>query len=265
MKTIAVIPARMGSSRFPGKPLAPVCGIPMIGHVWKRVALALGGDHTFVATCDREIFDYIESVGGRAVMTADSHERCTDRTAEALHAIEAGIGPVEVVVMVQGDEPLVTPAMIDASVAPLAADPEVMVVNLMGDLKTLAEFDDPNEVKVVVDANSDALYFSREPIPSRKKGAAHVPMKKQVCIIPFRREALLMFNELPPTPLEIVESVDMLRLLEHGYKVRMVPTADPNIGVDTPADLAVAEALMEADPVFAAYRDAMSQNREGGS
>ena len=257
MNTIAVIPARLGSSRFPGKPLAPIKGIPMIGHVWKRVALALGEDRTYVATCDAEIFDYIQSVGGRAVMTADSHERCTDRTAEALHAIEADSGPVDVVVMVQGDEPLVTPGMIEASVAPLAADPSVMVVNLMGDLATPAEFEDPNEVKVVVDANSDALYFSREPIPSRKKGADTVPMKKQVCIIPFRREALLMFNALAPTPLEVVESVDMLRLLEHGHKVRMVHTADPNIGVDTPADLAVAEALMDADPVFARYGQAL--------
>jgi len=265
MKTIAVIPARMGSSRFPGKPLAPIRGIPMIGHVWKRVALALGGENTFVATCDREIYDYIESVGGRAVMTADTHERCTDRTAEALHAIEADLGQVDVVVMVQGDEPLVTPAMIQDSVAPLAEDPSVMVVNLMGDLKTTAEFDDPNEVKVVVDANSDALYFSREPIPSRKKGAGTVPMRKQVCIIPFRREALLAFNALPPTPLEQIESVDMLRLLEHGRKVRMVPTADPNIGVDTEADLAVAEALMAGDPVFASYVDEMSAAEMGGA
>ncbi len=257
LNTIAVIPARMGSSRFPGKPLAPILGIPMIGHVWKRVALALGEDKTFVATCDREIFDYIESVGGRAVMTGDHHERCTDRTAEALHAIEAGLGPVDVVVMVQGDEPLVTPGMIEASVAPLAGDASVMVVNLMGELGSVREFEDPNEVKVVVDANSDALYFSREPIPSRKKGADTVPMRKQVCIIPFRRDFLLAFNAMEPTPLEVVESVDMLRLLEHGHKVRMVPTSDPNIGVDTPADLAVAEALMARDPVFASYRDSM--------
>lgn len=261
MKTIAVIPARMGSSRFPGKPLAPIKGIPMIGHVWKRVALALGIENTYVATCDQVIFDYIESVGGRAVMTADTHERCTDRTAEALHAIEAEQGTVDVVVMVQGDEPLVTPGMIEASVAPLAADPSVQVVNLMGDLATRAEHEDPNEVKVVVDAGNDALYFSREPIPSRKKGVDDVPMKKQVCIIPFRREALLEFNALPPTPLEVVESVDMLRLLEHGRKVRMVPTSDPNIGVDTEADLAVAEALMDKDPVFATYAAEMG----GGS
>ncbi len=257
MNTIAVIPARMGSSRFPGKPLAPIAGIPMIGHVWKRTALALGEDKTFVATCDQEIFDYIESVGGRAVMTADTHERCTDRTAEALLKIEAGTGRADVVVMVQGDEPLVTPEMIESAVAPFATDPDVQVVNLMGDLASREEHDDPNEVKVVVDLAGDALYFSREPIPSWKKGAKSLPMYKQVCIIPFRRDFLLKFNALAPTPLEIAESVDMLRLLEHGYKVRMVHTGAVNIGVDTPRDLAVAEALMAKDPVLARYAEAL--------
>jgi len=259
VNVIAIIPARMGSSRYPGKPLAPICGVPMIGHVYKRVALALGEDKTFVATCDKVIYDYIESVGGRAVMTADTHERCTDRTAEALLKIEAETGRADVVIMVQGDEPLVTPGMIEASVAPFEQDPSIQVVNLMGDLATRREHDDPNEVKVVVDLNSDALYFSREPIPSWKKGAKSVPMKKQVCIIPFRRDFLIKFNELAPTPLEEVESVDMLRLLEHGYKVRMVPTADVNIGVDTAEDLAVAERLMQADPVFPRYKDAMAR------
>jgi len=253
MNTIAVIPARMGSSRFPGKPLAPIAGIPMIGHVWKRTALALGDDNTWVATCDQEIFDYIESVGGHAVMTADSHERCTDRTAEAMLKIEAETGRADVVVMVQGDEPLVTPEMIRQAVAPFSTDPDVQVVNLMGELASREEHDDPNEVKVVVNLAGNALYFSREPIPSWKKGATDVPMYKQVCIIPFRRDFLLTFNALPPTPLEVVESVDMLRLLEHGYPVRMVHTTERNIGVDTPRDLAVAEALMVTDPVFASY------------
>lgn len=257
MNVIAVIPARMGSSRFPGKPLEPILGIPMIGHCWKRVAMALGEQNTYVATCDQEIYDYIESVGGRAVMTADTHERCTDRTAEAMLKIEAKTGRADVVVMVQGDEPLVTPDMISAAVEPFKTDPDVTVVNLMGDLETREEHDDPNEVKVVVDRAGNALYFSREPIPSWKKGAKDVPMYKQVCIIPFKRDFLLTFNELEPTPLEEVESVDMLRLLEHGHKVRMVYTGGKNIGVDTPRDLEVAESLMQADPFFGQYADAM--------
>lgn len=257
MNVIAIIPARMGSSRFPGKPLAPICGIPMIGHVWKRTAMALGDDKTWVATCDQEIFDYIESVGGRAVMTADTHERCTDRTAEAMLKIEAETGRADVVVMVQGDEPLVTPDMITSAVAPFESDPGVQVVNLMGELATREEHDDPNEVKVVTDLKGNALYFSREPIPSWRKGGVDVPMRKQVCIIPFRRDFLLTFNELPPTPLEVVESVDMMRLLEHGHPVRMVPTGGVNIGVDTERDLAVAEGLMEKDAFYPQYADAM--------
>lgn len=253
LSAIAIIPARMGSSRFPGKPLAPILGIPMVGHVWKRTSLALGAERTFVATCDQEIFDYVTFAGGRAVMTADTHERCSDRCAEAMLAIERELGKSDLVVMVQGDEPLVTPEMITEAVAPFASDPGLQVVNLMAPLASRAEQDDPNEVKVVVDLADNALYFSREPIPSWKKGAQEAPMFKQVCIIPFRRDFLLAFNALRPTPLEQVESVDMLRVLEHGGAVRMVRTAARTVSVDTPADLAAAEKLMRADPLFARY------------
>lgn len=255
---IAIIPARMGSSRFPGKPLAPIAGIPMVGHVWKRVCLALGPERTFVATCDREIADYVSSIGGQAVMTADTHERCSDRCAEAMLAIEKNLGVSDLVVMVQGDEPLVTPEMVSEAVAPFASDPDLMVVNLMAPLLTRAEQDDPNEVKVVVDLADNALYFSREPIPSWKKGAKDLAMYKQVCIIPFRRDFLLKFNSLIPTPLEVAESVDMLRVLEHGLKVRMVRTSARTVSVDTPQDLAAAEALMREDALFATYRSGLS-------
>ena len=252
--TIAVIPARMASTRFPGKPLKPILGIPMIGHVWKRTAMALGVEKTFVATCDKEIFDYIESVGGRAVMTGDHHERCSDRTAEAMLKIEKETGRVDIVVMVQGDEPLVTPDMIEQALAPFASDSEVLVTNLMAELGSRKEHDDPNEVKVVADLMGRALYFSREPIPSWKKGASDVPMYKQVCVIPFRRDFLITFNELSSTPLEQVESVDMLRVLEHGYKVHMVRTNARTVSVDTPVDLEAAERLMEKDTLFPAYK-----------
>jgi 3-deoxy-manno-octulosonate cytidylyltransferase (CMP-KDO synthetase) len=256
---IAIIPARMGSSRFPGKPLAPLAGIPMIGHVWKRVCLALGPERTFVATCDAAIADYVASIGGRAVMTADTHERCSDRCAEAMLAIEKDLGKSDLVVMVQGDEPLVTPKMVSEAVAPFASDPDLQVVNLMAPLLSRAEQDDPNEVKVVADLADNALYFSREPIPSWKKGARDLAMFKQVCIIPFRRDFLLKFNALAPTPLEVAESVDMLRVLEHGLKVRMVRTAARTVSVDTPRDLAAAEALMAGDTLFAAYRGELAK------
>ena len=155
--------------------------------------------------------------------------------------------------MTQGDEPMVTPEMIEEAVRPMLDNPSINVVNLMAEMDTLEEFEDPNEVKVGVDQNSDALYFSREPIPSRKKGADKVPMRKQVCVIPFRRDYLLKFNAMPETPLEIYESVDMMRVLENGGKVRMVPTRHRTWSVDTPEDLARVSRLMEGDKLMETY------------
>jgi len=149
---------------------------------------------TYVATCDQEIRDYVESIGGEAIMTSATHERASDRTAEAMLEIEKRIGSkIDIVVMVQGDEPMVTPTMISQALAPFQ-DVNVNVVNLMSRISTVSEFEDPNEIKVVVDKRDNAIYFSREPIPTRKKGVTDVPMLKQVCIIPFRRDYLIKFN-----------------------------------------------------------------------
>ncbi len=254
MNIIAVIPARMGSSRFPGKPLADIHGVPMVGHVTFRSALCPLLSSSWIATCDEAIMDYARSAGLNAVLTADTHVRCTTRTAEAMLKIEALTGrKADIVVMVQGDEPMITPGMIEAAVRPMLDDPTINVVNLMADLASEEEFEDPNEVKVVTDLAGNALYFSREPVPSRRKGTPRVPMKKQVCVIPFRRDYLPRFNSLPETPLEIIESVDMMRILEHGEKVRMVPTAERTLSVDTPTDLERVRALMADDPLRAAY------------
>ena len=254
MNIIAIIPARMGSSRYPGKPLAKIHGVPMVGHVALRTAMSKTLSGTYIATCDQEIMDYAASINIPGIMTADTHTRCTDRTAEALLKIEAMTGKrVDIVVMVQGDEPMLTPDMIDAALEPLLADPALNVVNLMADIKTLEAFEDPNEVKVVADKDNNALYFSREPSPSRKKGVTVVPMRKQVCIIPFRRDYLLHFNALPEMPLEIIESVDMMRILEQGDKVRMVPVDIETCSVDTPEDLVHVEALMQADKLRHVY------------
>ena len=254
MNIVAIIPARMGSSRFPGKPMAKIHGIPMIGHCYFRTSMCKGLSATYVATCDKEIYDYIESIGGKAIMTSESHERATDRTAEAMLAVEKVSGnKIDIVVMVQGDEPMVTPQMIEASIACIQSDKNIDVVNLMAYMKTIDEFEDPNEVKVVVDRNMDAIYFSREPIPSRKKGVVNVPMMKQVCIIPFRREFLLKFNSMPETPLEIIESVDMMRIIENGGKVRMVKIEDITLSVDTPQDLANAIEMMTEDKLMKSY------------
>ena len=234
---ITIIPARMGSSRFPGKPMAEINGKPMIGHVYERAKLSKIIRETFVATCDSEIADYIHSIGGHVIMTSSSHERASDRTSvEMLKAETIICYKVYIVVMFQGDEPMVTTDMIEKSIKPFK-DSDVNVVNLMSRMETIEEFEDPNEPKVVVDINSNALYFSREPIPSRKKGILDVPMYKQVCIIPFRRQALLDFNGLPETELERIESIDMNRILEHGGSVKMVLVDGNPISVDTKSDL----------------------------
>lgn len=255
MKIIGIIPARMASTRFPGKPMAEIHEIPMIGHVYLRSRMAKTLDEVYVATCDKEIYDYIASIGGKAVMTSEKHKRASDRTAEAMEKIENMEGyQTDIVVMIQGDEPMLNPEMIEKAIEPFNEGGEVKVVNLLGKLKTKEEFEDPNEVKVVVDKKSFALYFSREPIPSRKKGAVEVPMYKQVCIIPFRRNFLLTYNNLEPTPLEEIESVDMLRVLEHGEKVRMVPVEYDTYSVDTKEDLEKVSKLMENDSLIEKYR-----------
>lgn len=248
MNIISIIPARMGSSRFPGKPMKDILGIPMIGHVYKRVKMSRTLSEVYVATCDTEIYDYIESIGGKAIMTSDCHERCSDRCAEAMLKIEKQSGEkCDIMVMVQGDEPLTFPQMIDEAVQPMLEDKSVVITNLVADLDSLEAFENPNEVKVVMDKNNNALYFSREPIPSRKKGVLDVPMKKQVCVIPFTRDFLLEYNQMEPTPLEIIESVDMMRILENGMKVKMVPTSYTTKAVDTKEDLDKVCKIMKKD------------------
>jgi len=255
MNIIGIIPARMASSRFPNKPMAKIQGMPMVGHVYHRSKMCTMMQEVYVATCDELIKEYIESEGGKAIMTADTHERASDRAAEALLKIEKETGKkADIVVMIQGDEPMITPEMIDAAIQPLVNEPEtVKITNLMADFDTIEEHEDPNEVKVVVDKQNNALYFSREPIPSRKKGVADVPMKKQVCIIPFERDFLIEYNDMEQTPLEIIESVDMMRLLENGLKVKMVPTDINTLAVDTQQDLDRVNEAMSDDQLMNKY------------
>ncbi|MBE7414477.1 MAG: 3-deoxy-manno-octulosonate cytidylyltransferase [Deltaproteobacteria bacterium] len=250
---IGIIPARMASTRFPGKPLRPILGMPMIGHVYLRSRLSPALDEVYVATCDAAIRDYVQSIGGKAIMTLDTHERASDRTAEAMLKVEDMTGRrAEIVVMIQGDEPMVTPEMIERAVEPILDGPEVNIVNLMAEISQ-SEAGDPNEIKVVVDKRGDAVYFSREAIPSGSKYKGGLKRFKQVCVIPFRRESLLKFNSLGQTPLEIIESVDMLRLIENGLKVRMVAAKAATWSVDTVEDLKKVEQAMMGDPMLARY------------
>lgn len=249
MKTIAVIPARMGSSRFPGKPIAKILGRPMIEHIYKRVAMSKSLHATYIATCDEEIRQAAEAFGAPVIMTADTHERASDRVAEAVSLLDA-----DLVVMVQGDEPMTHPDMIDTAVAPFRDDATLECVNLVRRIEHEADYLDANTIKVVMNQQGDALYMSRRPIPTlAKTGFADTAAYKQVCIIPFRTATLLQYARLSPTPLEQLESIDMLRLLEHGYRVKMVPTEFNTQAVDTEADLARVAKLMETDPLLSRY------------
>jgi len=256
MNIIGIIPARMESSRFPGKPLKKILGMPMIGHVFHRCQMSKALDAVYVATCNKEIYDYIESIGGIPIMTSKGHERASDRTFEAMRYIITHLNKkVDIVVMLQGDEPMIFPDMVDAAVEPLIKDPDIHISNLMTKVRSNEEWKDPNEVKVVTDNNKFALYFSREPIPSNKKYDKEISAFKQVCVIPFKVEYLKKYNQLSPTSLEIIESVDMNRFLEHGYSIKMVETEHHTLAVDTPDDLKNVERKLLNDTLNKVYNN----------
>ena len=249
IKIVAIIPARMASTRFPGKPLADLLGLPMIEHVRRRVALSPLISEVIVATCDHEIMEVVTQYGGRAVMTANTHERCTDRIAEAAVQIDG-----DIVVNVQGDEPLVRPEMFESLLYPLLNENDLQCTNLMVEIVKDEEFNSSDVVKTVCDLKNNAIYFSREPIPSVRKAGGQVFRKyKQLGIIAFRKDFLFHFTAMLPTPMEAVESVDMLRAIEHGFKIRMVESPFQVVGVDTPKDLESARLLLEKDDLLDSY------------
>ncbi len=230
----------MGASRFPGKPMALINGFPMIGHVYHRALSSKKLDDLYVATCDQIIFDFIQSIGGKACMTSPAHTRATDRCAECLEYLEKKIqSKINIAVMIQGDEPMINGEMIDSALEPIISG-EAEVSNLCAALYEQEEVDDPNEIKVVFSKDKNALYFSRKAIPHKPLGPK-ILSYKQICIIPFTREALIKFNSLESTPLEISESIDMLRFLENGIPVKMVETIHNSYSVDTPEDLSFVE------------------------
>jgi len=248
MNIIGIIPARMGSTRFPGKPLAKILGMPMIGHMYYRSKMSKTLDEVYVATCDKEIADYVGSIGGKAVITNNCHERATDRTAEAMVNIEKTENKrIDFVAMIQGDEPLLVPEMIDDMVLPVKKKKDIKVVNLVEKILTEEEFNSPNIVKAVIDQDDNILYFSRESIPSRKKYNGDIPMLRQLGIILFERDILLDFSKMKQTPLEIIESVDMNRFLENGIKIKAVPISHRTHSVDTKEDLLKVEEMFKTD------------------
>jgi 3-deoxy-manno-octulosonate cytidylyltransferase (CMP-KDO synthetase) len=241
LKTIAVIPARYDSTRFPGKPLAPIAGRPMIQHVFERVRQAQRVSRTVVATDDERIIRAVEGFGGEAVMTRREHRCGTERVAEVAAQIEG-----DVFVNVQGDEPLVDPAAIGAVVEAVWDDGAVRVATPCVAIAQPTEIMDPNVVKVAMDFQGDALYFSRAPIPWVRDETERVTARhyKHIGMYVFRREALLDYPTLPPGDLERLEQLEQLRWLENGYRIRVVETNYDAVSVDVPADVARVEEIL---------------------
>ncbi len=243
MKVIGVIPSRYASVRLPAKPLALICGRPLVQWVWEAASRAETLDELLVATDDERIANVVESFGGRAVMTPTSCPSGTDRIAAAI----AGL-PCDIVVNIQGDEPLMAAENIDACVRALAGDPNAAVATPMVRLTNEAEISAPHVVKVVYDASYYALYFSRSPIPNNVRASdeerASVPIMKHLGLYVYRRDALEAFVRLSPSRYERVEKLEQLRFLEAGHKIKMVEVEHDSIGVDTPEDVLAVEAIL---------------------
>jgi 3-deoxy-manno-octulosonate cytidylyltransferase (CMP-KDO synthetase) len=238
---LAVIPARYLSSRFPGKPLAPIAGKPMIQHVVERVRRATLVSRVVVATEDARIKSAVEAFGGEAVMTRSDHRTGTDRIAEVATHRSA-----EIYVNVQADEPLIDPGTVDALVAAMTEEDSVQLATPCTAIAQPADIMDPNIVKVVRDFESNALYFSRAPVPWVRDTAGTVTARhwKHLGLYGFRRAALLEFPTLPPGELEHLEQLEQLRWLENGFRIRVVETDYDAVSVDVPADVERVERLL---------------------
>ena len=244
-RVAGIIPARYASTRLPGKPLAPIAGKPMIQRVFERSQGAEGLDIVCVATDDERIAEVVRGFGGQAIMTKPEHPSGTDRLAEAVQNLEA-----DIVVNIQGDQPFIDPVMFQEGVQPLLDDPQLPMATLMHPISKKEDLSDTGVVKVVVDLNGDALYFSRSLIPYPEKDVAH-SVYEHVGLYVYRTDFLLKLAQLPPTPLERIESLEQLRVLEHGYKLHVVEThCDDHelsgFSIDTQEDIERAEAMIAA-------------------
>ena len=232
MKVLCVIPARYASTRLPGKPLLDIAGKPMVVRVYERASQAARVSDTLVATDDERIRAAVERSGGKAMLTRADHPTGTDRLAE----VAAAFPDVDLIVNVQGDEPLIEPALIDELIAQFEGEPELAMATVKTEIEDEAERANPNNVKVVCDKEGYALYFSRSLLPYPRKGGC--PVYKHIGIYAYRRDFLLAYAKMQPTPLEQAESLEQLRALENGYRIKVVETKARFVGVDTAEDLA---------------------------
>jgi 3-deoxy-manno-octulosonate cytidylyltransferase (CMP-KDO synthetase) len=240
-RILGVIPARFASSRFPGKALAPLAGKPLLQHVYERASQARYLSKLIIATDDDRIVQVARSFGAQVQMTRSDHLSGTDRVAEV-----ASSDPAQVIVNIQGDEPLIEPSAIDAAALALLDDPELPMATLKKRIEIPSEVNNPNVVKVVTDLADDAIYFSRCPIPHPRDGSrGGIVHYKHIGLYVYRREFLLAYSGLPVGRLEQAERLEQLRAIENGYRIRVVETEYESLGVDTPEDLERIAALFE--------------------
>jgi len=255
-KIIGVIPVRMGSSRFPGKPLFRIAGMTMLEHVWHRAKMYHDWDELFLATCDDEIKEFADSKNIPCIMTSNKHERALDRVAEAVEKSDFIINGNDIVLNVQGDEPMIRPDMITATVRPMLNDAEVNGVVLSMPITDEEQFNDPNTLKIIHNIKGDILYTSRAPIPYCEEWSPNIGAKRIYGIFGFRWNFLQKFTHTPESPLEIVESCDSNRLYDNGLtqRVAFYPYID-SFAVDTPEDAAKVEKYIKNDPYWVKYNN----------
>lgn len=254
MRIIGIVPARMASSRFPGKPLYPIIGRPMIEHVVARAAKFKDWSGLFLATCDTEIEAFGKSKNISVIMTSDKHVRCLDRVAEAITRCGQQVVQEDIIVCVQGDEPLMSPDMVQATVAPLLEDKAVYATVLAMAIVDEEQFKNPDTVKIIHDLKGDVLYTSRAPVPYCKVFSKDLGARRIYGIFAFRWGFLKRYTQLEPSPLEIKESCDSNRILDHGLRQRIAPYPfRPSYSVDNPHDIALVEAAMKNDPLTGTY------------
>lgn len=239
MKVLCVIPARYSSTRLPGKPLADIAGKPMIQHVYERASKATRPEMVLVATDHQLVYDAVAAFGGKVMLTSPEHPTGTDRLAEVAQAYP----DIDIIVNVQGDEPLIEPQIIDDLAGAFDNDDNLSMATLMT-LMDESEYNNSSAVKVVTDLNGYAMYFSRSLIPFPRVKSEGFEVYKHIGIYAYRRDFLLKYAKLQPTPLEVSESLEQLRALEHGYRIKVLKTDFKSIGVDTPEDLELINKLL---------------------
>ena len=242
MKAVAIIPARFASTRFPGKPLTKIGGVTMIERVYKQASLAHSLSGVVVATDDARIYDAVRSFGGEVVLTRDDHPSGTDRLAEVAQSRQE----IDIVVNVQGDEPLIDPHTIDCAVKPLLADEQTQMSTIAAPIVDAAEINNPNIVKVVLDAQDFALYFSRSPIPFHRDGRQNPSYLAHVGLYVYRRATLLRLAALKPSANEQAECLEQLRALDNGIRIKVVTGKYRSIAVDAPSDVVIVEQALAA-------------------